>query len=58
MNYALKALSNDIPTYLYLIPGESSLLFDALIPGIKSYFENSSDYRMIIDNADQYLIQK
>ena len=58
---AKKVIFNQNHDYFKLsIPflGESPLLFDTLIPGIKSYFENSSDYRMIIDNADQYLIQK
>ena len=58
---ANKVIFNQNNDYFKLaIPflGESPLLFNALIPGIKSYFENSSDYRMIIDNADQYLIQE
>jgi len=38
--------------------GNRPVLFHLLIPWLKTYFENQSDYRMIIDNADKYLIQK
>ena len=58
---AYKVIVNQNNDYIKLsIPflGENPVLFKDLIPWLKRYFENQSDYRMIINNADKYLIER
>lgn len=58
---AFKVVVNQNNDYLKLsIPflGENPVLFKTLIPWLKKFIDQQSDYRMVINNADQYLIQR
>lgn len=58
---AYKVIINQNNDYIKVslpLLGQRPVLFHLLIPWLKSYFENQPDYRMIINNADKYLIQR